>query len=134
MQIVGPNTIKVPIEEKIEELIQIIEPTHDGEDRDFLKGPLWSSRKTKYNDKLVSRTYHVINHHVYAVSSVNGTRRKHTYLRVSGRGNINEMTREDAIEVVCQRKGYVLDIDIADVDKIDVPKDPSIPYEVNQDW
>jgi hypothetical protein len=134
VEILGPNAIKIQLDEKIEELIKIIEPTHDGEGRDFLKGPLWIQRKTKYNDKLVSRTYHLINHHLYAVSKVNGTRRNHTYLRVSGRGNVNTISKDEATDIVCKRKGYVLDIDVADIGQTDLPKDPSIPYEVNQDW
>jgi putative N-acetylmannosamine-6-phosphate epimerase len=54
-----------------------------------------------------------------------GVAGKNVYLRVSGRGNVNEITKEEAIEIIGLRKGYIEDSDLRDIGPND---DPEIPY------
>ena len=132
MRVEGPNKIKLELEESIFELIKLIKPTHPGDSCRFLEGPLWAESTRKYNGWLVNRTYHVINHHLYKISLRNGVRSRHTYLRVSGRGNVNEITKDEAMEIIKDRVGYVEDSTLMDI----VPEtDPAIPYTtVSCDW
>jgi len=132
MEIIGPNTLKLKLDERVYELITLIKPTHPGESCKFLEGSIWAIRRTYYNDKLANRVYHLINHHLYVVKLTEAVRRKEVYLRVSGRGNINEITREDAMEVVNTRVGYIEDSALQELPPDD---DPSVPYNtVNCDW
>jgi hypothetical protein len=123
----GPNIVKVPIDEQLFELITLIKPTHRDEGCSFLEGPLWAAAKRTYNEKLVNRTYHLPNHHLYRLQKVEGSRVKSTYWRVSGRGNLNLVTKEEAIEVIGQRSGYVDDYDLMNFGPKTDP-DPAIPY------
>ena len=126
MQILAPNRIKLDSnDESVFELIKVIKPTHTGDSCRFFEGPLWIESKRKYNDKLVSRIYHLISHHLYKVSLRNAVDSEHTYLRVSGRGNINTITREEAIEVINTRVGYIEDSELMELPPND---DPEIPY------
>ena len=125
MEITGPNNLKLSIEESVFELIKLIKPTHPKDSCKFLEGPLWTVAKRTYKDKLVSRHYHLINHHLYKVSFRNAVDSEHTYLRVSGRGNINTITREEAIEVINTRVGYIEDSELMELPPND---DPEIPY------
>jgi hypothetical protein len=132
MEVIAPNQIKLRVDERIYELIQLIKPTHEGESCSFLEGPLWATSKTTYREKLVHRSYWLINHHLYAIYKIDGPRTVVTYWRVSGRGNVNEITREDAVEVVNTRVGYVEDSALMELPPND---DPAIPYQtVNCDW
>jgi hypothetical protein len=135
MDVMEPNKIKLPLDEKINEVIQIVKPTHEHESCSFLEGPLWAVRKTFYNDKLANRVYHLVNHHLYAVYRMKGAVETVTYLKVSGRGNINEVTLEDAIDAVKKRKGYIDDFELMNeiFESTAENPDPSIPYNVNQD-
>jgi hypothetical protein len=132
VEVIAPNQIKLRIDEQIFELVSLIKPTHKTEACTFLEGPLWAASKTTYRDKLVHRSYWVINHHLYSIREINGPDETVTYWRVSGRGNINQITREDAIEVVNTRVGYVEDSDLMEIPLKD--PEPAIPYNVNQDW
>jgi hypothetical protein len=136
MDVMEPNKIKLPLDERIYEIISIIKPTHDTEPYTFLEGHMWAVRKTFYNDKLANRVYHLINHHIYAVYRMKGALERVTYLKVSGRGNINESPLEEVIEAVKKRKGYIEDSELMnEIVEIGIEEpDPSIPYEVNQDW
>ena len=132
MEIAGQNTIKVAADEEISELIKLIKPTYPNENCKFLEGYIWATAKRTYNEKLVNRTFHLINHHLYVVKAIGGVTPKHTYLRVSGRGNINVVTREEALDVVNKRVGYVEDSDL-----MKCPADDSgeIPYNTPTcDW
>lgn len=131
MQILGPNKIKLELNERVFELIRLIKPTHAGDRCRFLEGPIWTEATRKYKGRLVSRMYHLINHHCYKVSHGTGVNSSHTYLRVSGRGNVNCITKEEAMEAV-RSSGY-----ISDADLIKLPQDdnPEIPYlTVNCDY
>jgi hypothetical protein len=132
MQVVGPNRIKLELNESVFELIKLIKPTHLGDVCSFLEGPLWmDSPPRKYNGRLVSRSYWLINHHLYKVSLRNQVRSKHTYLRVSGRGNVNEITKDEAVEIIKDRTGYVEDSFLS----LPESEDPEIPYRTaNCDW
>jgi len=132
MEIIGPNTLKLKLDERVYELINLIKPTHPGESCKFLEGSIWVTRKTYYNEKLANRVYHLINHHLYVVKLTEGVRRKEVYLRVSGRGNINEITREEAMDVVNTRVGYIEDSTLQELPPDD---DPAVPYRtVTCDW
>ena len=124
MEFVAQNRVKVPIDEFIYELIKVIKPTHPGESCRFLEAPLWSTHKRTYNEKLVNRSYWLVNHHLYRVFKIENGRAKSTYWRISGRGNANEITKDEAIEIVNTRVGYVEDSDL-DPGPND---DPAIPY------
>jgi hypothetical protein len=132
IEIVGHNTAKLRLDERIYEVISIIKPTHMTEPYNFLEGNLWVTRKGFYNDKLVNRVYHLINHHIYSTYKMDGPTECATYWLVSGRGNINEITYEKACALVNERVGYVEDSDLAV--KFGPNDEPAIPYEVNQDW
>ena len=125
MEITGPNNLKLNIDESVFELIKLIKPTHPEDACKCLEGPLWTVAKRTYKEKLVSRHYHLINHHLYVVRSINGVVPSYVYLRVSGRGNINEVTKDEAFEVIKTRVGYVEDSDLADLGP---NTDPEIPY------
>ena len=129
MEITGQNKIKLPLTERIYEIISIIKPTHKTEPFTFLEGPIWIVRKTHYNDKLVNRVYHTPNHHIYAVHKMDGPTDRVSYWLVSGRGNINEISYERAFALVNERVGYIEDSDM----ELGVETDPAIPYQVNQD-
>ena len=132
MEIGGPNVIKVPANEEIAELIKLIKPTHPGYSCRFLEGYIWATARRTYNEKLVNRTYHLISHHLYVIKSINGVVPKHVYIRVSGRGNINEVTRDEAIEIINTRVGYVEDSELMELPLSD---DPEIPYRTATcDW
>ena len=134
MEVVAQNTIKVPVEEQLFELITLIKPEHDGDVCKFLEGYLWPTAKRTYNEKLVNRTYHVVNHHLYRLQETEngGVRMKSTYLRVSGRGNVNEVSKDEAIDAVKERTGYVEDSDLW---KFPADDSGEIPYNTpNCDW
>ena len=136
IEITGPNSVKLPLSEHIYEVISLIKPTHDKEECTFLEGPLWATRRGHYNDKLVNLSFWLTNHHIYAVYKTEvWPVEKATYYRVSGRGNINEVTLEEAIDAVKKRKGYIEDFELMNkIFAIGLEEpDPSIPYEVNQD-
>ena len=130
MEIVGNNTAKLRLDERIYEVISIIKPTHKTEPYTFLEGNLQIARKGFYNDKLVNRVYHVINHHIYSTHKMDGPTDRVSYWLVSGRGNINEISYERAFALVNERVGYIEDSDM----DLGVETDPAIPYQVNQDW
>jgi hypothetical protein len=131
-EVVSPNTIKVPVEEQLFELIKLIKPEHDGDTCKFLEGYLWATAKRTYNEKLVNRTYWVVNHHLYRLEERNGVKSKSTYWRISGRGNVNQVTKEEAIEVVKERTGYVEDSDLW---KFPADDSGEIPYRTATcDW
>jgi len=129
MEIVGNNTAKLRLDERIYEVISIIKPTHKTEPYNFLEGNLQIARKGFYNDKLVNRVYHVINHHIYSTHKMDGPTDRVSYWLVSGRGNINEISYERAFALVNERVGYIEDSDM----ELGVETDPAIPYQVNQD-
>ena len=132
MEIISPNRVKVPVEEQLFELITLIKPTHDNEGCSFLEGPLWKIGERTYNEKLVNRTFHLPNHHIYRLQRIESGRVKSTYWRISGRGNVNLVTKEEAIEVVKNRSGYVDDYDLMNIGPND---DPEIPYRTATcDW
>ena len=134
MEFVSPNTIKVPVEESIYELITLIKPEHEKDKCLFMEGPLWKTGERTYKEKLVNRTYHLPNHHLYRLQTKENGRIKSIYLRVSGRGNVNEISREEAVEVVKNRSGYVDDYDLMNFGPERDP-DPAIPYLTsNCDW
>ena len=130
MEIVGNNTAKLRLDERIYEVISIIKPTHKTEPYNFLEGNLQIARKGFYNDKLVNRVYHVINHHIYSTHKMDGPTDRVAYWLVSGRGNINEISYERAFALVNERVGYIEDSDM----DLGVETDPAIPYQVNKDW
>ena len=131
IEITGPNSVKLPLSEHIYEVISLIKPTHDKEKCTFLEGPLWATRRGHYNDKLVNLSFWLTNHHIYALYKMDvWPIEKATYYRVSGRGNINEIDYERAFALVNERVGYIEDSDM----DLGVETDPSIPYQVNQDW
>jgi hypothetical protein len=123
MEVLEPNLVTIPVEEQIYELIKLIKDSPNNK-VEFLMGPLWRVDTVTYNEKLVSRIYHLINHHIYVVQTP-GIKGKGVYLRVSGRGNVNEITKEEAIEIVGLRKGYVEDGELGNIGPND---DPEIPY------
>lgn len=129
MEIVSSNTAKLRLDERIYEVISIIKPTHKTEPYNFLEGNLQIARKGFYNDKLVNRVYHVINHHIYSTHKMDGPTDRVSYWLVSGRGNINEISYERAFALVNERVGYIEDSDM----ELGVETDPAIPYQVNQD-
>jgi hypothetical protein len=135
MDVMDPNKIKLPLDERIYEIINIIKPTHDTEPYTFLEGHIWAVRKTYYNDKLANRVYHLINHHIYAVYRMKGAVEKVEYYRVSGRGNVNLISEEEALAAVKKRKGYIEDFELMnEIFEMSMEDpDPSIPYVVNQD-
>jgi hypothetical protein len=130
MEITAPNTIKVSTEEKIFELIKLIRHKYD-KSCHFYRGPLWKIGERSYNEKLVNTTYHLVNGHVYELQENGAAKVSKTYWRVSGRGNVNPISREEAIEIVDKRTDYVEDVDLLDLGPDD---DPAIPYFENQDW
>ncbi|MGA3315282.1 MAG: hypothetical protein ABSC64_02450 [Candidatus Korobacteraceae bacterium] len=87
------------------------------EDKDtqvrFLEGPLWKIDATRHEGGVIeSRIYHLVNHHVYVIRTLDaGVDSDTFYIQVSGRGNVNEISRENALEVVGLRTGYVEDYD-----------------------
>lgn len=130
MEIVGNNVAKLRLDERIYEVISIIKPTHKTEPYTFLEGNLWATKMGYYNDKLVTRRYWLINHHIYSTHKMDGPTDRVSYWLVSGRGNINEIPYEKAFALVNERVGYVEDSDLAELGPND---EPSIPYQVNQD-
>ena len=130
MEVIEPNLVTIPAEDQIYELIKLIKDSR-GNKVDFLMGPLWREDTITYDGKLVSRIYHLINHHIYIVQTL-GVAGKNVYLRVSGRGNVNEITKEEAIEIIGLRKGYIEDSDLRDIGPND---DPEILYLTSTcDW
>ena len=131
MEIVAQNRVKVPVDEFIYELIKVIKPKYSGDSCRFLEGPLWSTHKRTYNEKLVNRSYWLVNHHLYRVFKIESGRAVSTYWRVSGRGNVNPITKEEAIEVINNRVGYIEDSDL----ELPPNDDPEIPYNTPTcDW
>jgi hypothetical protein len=93
---------------------------------------LWIREEGIYAKKLVSRTYHLINHHVYVVRKNVNAKGIKTYLLVSGRGNINEITREKACVIVKKRKKYVDDYTLEPPMSIE---DETLPDQFgDRDW
>lgn len=131
MEVVDHNTIKLNHDERIFEVISLIKPTHDKEKCTFLEGHIWGSKKTYYNNKLANRFFHVVNHHIYSIYHMEGPNEKVSYWLVSGRGNVNPISYEQAFALVNERVGYVEDSDLAELGP---NTEPSIPYQVNQDW
>lgn len=129
MEIVGHNAAKLRLDERIYEVISIIKPTHKTEPYTFLEGNLQVTRKGFYNDKLVTRSYHLVNHHLYATHYMDGPTEKVEYWLVSGRGNINEIPFTKAFALINERVGYIEDSDM----ELGAETDPAIPYQVNQD-
>jgi len=129
MEIVGNNTAKLRLDERIYEVISIIKPTHKTEPCIFLEGNLWATRKGFYNDKLATRTFWLINHHIYSTYNMDGPVERVSYWLVSGRGNINSIPYEKAFALVNERVGYIEDSDL----ELGAETDPAIPYQVNQD-
>jgi hypothetical protein len=93
---------------------------------------LWrEGEPKKYRNKLINTTYHVISHHIYELQENGVAKVTKTYWRISGRGNPHEITREEAIEIIYARKGY-----IDDYDSMNLGPDtsPNIPYNASCDW
>jgi hypothetical protein len=125
MEITNPNQIKLRANETIYELIQPITPGHEKDHVNFLEGPLWRTART-YNNKLATHSYKLINEHLYVVRTIDesGTKIKKQYLKVSSRGNINEISYDEALSIVRKRKGYVSDDELLDIGP---NTDPAIP-------
>ncbi len=131
MDIIAPNTVKVNApDEQIYELIKLIKHKYDNTCH-FLRGPLWRTAKRTYSEKLINCRFHLVNHHIYELQENGSAKVTKSYWKVSGRGNINLITREEAIEVIDKRTDYVEDIDLLDLGPDD---DPSVPYYGNCDW
>jgi hypothetical protein len=124
MEITGPNEVKITNDEHIYELIKLIKHKYENVCH-FYRGPLWKTAERKYNDKLVWRSFHLINHHIYELQERGDLKIKKSYWRVSGRGNVNPLSREEAIEIISKRTDYVEDSDLGDLGPND---DPEIPY------
>jgi hypothetical protein len=118
MEIVSPNTVKLQANESIFELIKLIK---EGNRIKFLEGPIWRIKERSYDGKLATITYHLIGHHIYVVRKNHNAREETTYLCVSGRGNINEITYERARNVIRKRRGYVQDSELKLEPSTDAP-------------
>jgi hypothetical protein len=126
MEITAPNTIKLQSEESIFKLIKIIK---DGKKLKFLEGPIWKTNERPYSGKLATRTYHLVNHYFYVVRKNHDAREEKMYLRVSGRGNVHEITYDKARDIICKRTGFV---DSSELMKLKPSADPAIPN--GGDW
>ena len=131
MEVTAPNSVKIEApDEQIYELIKLIRHKYDNSCH-FLRGPMWRTGKRTYNEKLVNSQFHLVNHHIYEVQKNDDIKLVKTYWRVSGRGNVNPITRTEAIEIIDKRTDYVEDSDLWEV-----PADDSgaIPYNPSCDW
>lgn len=108
-QSVKLTTVKLRPDESIFELIKLIKPSRKQDTCTFLKGPLWMVGKTMYKEKLANRIYSLIKRHVYRVEHADKGLIVCTYLKVSSKGNVHEITREEACEIIDARTDYVED-------------------------